>query len=343
MAKHTHILSVNTLKKRVHSFTYSFGNTKDITIAIAKNHFSITARLNKMYDKSDMLTKNGYLFPDAIKKAMLLHLLLYSKNILVKSITVQIDDNMETIQNKTPSSPPIVYSLIDGGLYNSIATKWTDAEIASLLSQPKSKYDSRMSSLYAFICSKSKLFEVERFMYLWMSFNGLYNYFSSIVSATHENKKIKRENVQLRYFQRLFDWGDETLTDDKEKHRLANGVNAIIRRMPSPATIAAFADPASPLANGIDKLLKNPETSEKHHLTSLGYFITQYAYYYRCKLFHADMPVVLFSFADENEIKCLKSINNVLEEFIDLNLHLWFDSSYVDKNLYPKAANMELI
>ena len=39
------------------------------------------------------------------------------------------------------------------------------------------------------------------------------------------------------------------------------------------------------------------------------------------------MPYALFSFADESEIKCLKCINELLDEFIESNLHCWFDEA----------------
>lgn len=343
VAKHTHTVSVNTKKSTSQSFTYNFGHTKNITIVVGKDYFSITADLNRLYDKDEMLSKDGYLFPDAIKKAMLLHLLLYSKSISVKSMTVQIDDDIDTITKDNSDSSTLVYSMVADKLIHPIDTKWTDVEISELLSQTKSKYDSRMSALFAFICSKSKHYEAERFMYLWMSFNGLYNYFSSIVSTTHNNQKIRKECNQLRYFQLLFGWGNETLKEDKEKHRLADGVTALVKRMSMPVTLATFSDVNSPLTAGIDKLLEIPATSNKYNLTSQGYFLTQYAYYHRCKLFHADKPVALFCFADEEDIVCLRAINNVMEEFIDQNLHMWFSKSYVDENLYPKAAKMEII
>lgn len=347
MPKHIHAVSVNTKKAKVQTFTYKFGNTKDIKIDIARGYFSVTAKLDKMYDKDEMLSKDGYLFPDAIKKAMLLHLLLYSENIAVKSMTVQIDDDIDTVTNDNSDSSTTVYSMVSGKLIHPIDTKWTDVEISELLSQTKSKYDSRMSALFAFICSKSKHYEVERFMYLWMSFNGLYSYFSSLVSDTHENPKIKKECNkecnQLRYYQLLFGWGNEHITDKKEKHRLADGVTALVKQMPTPVTLATFSDVNSPLTAGIDKLLEIPATSKKYNLTSQGYFLTQYAYYHRCKLFHADKPVALFCFADEEEIVCLRAINNVMEEFIDQNIHMWFSKSYVEENLYPKATNMKLV
>ena len=56
--------------------------------------------------------------------------------------------------------------------------------VEGILSKTKTTYDSRIASLYALICSKSKHYEAERFIYLWMAFNGMYGYFFSFL-VTH--------------------------------------------------------------------------------------------------------------------------------------------------------------
>ena len=48
--------------------------------------------------------------------------------------------------------------------------------------------------------------------------------------------------------------------------------------------------------------------------------LTDFSYYLRCKLFHANRPVELFSFSDDLEIKVLRIVNGLLEEFLDANL-----------------------
>ncbi len=59
----------------------------------------------------------------------------------------------------------------------------------------------------------------------------------------------------------------------------------------------------------------------------------------RCNIIHVDKPYALFSYAEESEIKCLKCINELLDEFIENNLHLWFDENYV-ANLKKKAGEI---
>ena len=44
----------------------------------------------------------------------------------------------------------------------------------------------------------------------------------------------------------------------------------------------------------------------------------------RCNIIHVDKPYALFSYAEESEIKCLKCINELLDEFIENNCSFIF-------------------
>lgn len=343
MEKHRHILSVNfenieNIEK--HSYIYNFGRTKNIEIIVSKEYFSIRADLYKQYDKKEMLSKNQYLFPDAIKKAMLLHLILYSQNIHIHNLTVQIDDIIEIVTIEKEQTP-FVFSMVTDCLIHPFQVAWKKEEIETLLSQTKSNSDSRISSLFSLICSKSKEYETERFIYLWMSFNGMYHYFSSILSSVME-RKIKRESKQLQYIRLLYEWGNGLgENNEKEKHRMAHQLDALIKQTEQSITFETLTDEKSVIVKEIKKILINPDDAKPYDIKAIGYFITQYAYYYRCNLFHAQRPVALFSFLDEQEVVCLKAINDVLEGFIEENLHQWFNQNYIRKNLYQQAEMMK--
>ena len=75
MMKHKHILLFNSINNRYIKYTYNFGSTDGVELKICKNGFQITAELTKIYDKDEMLSGNTYLFPDAIRKALLIYLL----------------------------------------------------------------------------------------------------------------------------------------------------------------------------------------------------------------------------------------------------------------------------
>ena len=83
-------------------------------------------------------------------------------------------------------------------------------------------------------------------------------------------------------------------------------------------------------------------SGEKYNLTAYGYLLTQLSYYFRCKIVHGSRPVLLFAHADNKDLHDLKVINDLLEEFIDSNLHAWFDAKYIADIIIPKAQRIKL-
>lgn len=343
MKKHTHKIIINNPKANAMRFTYDFGNTKNIHILVARGFICIEAELGKIYDKKEMLSQNVHLFPDAIKKALLIHLVLFSAHIKIRIISVCIDGDSECIINVAKGHTPPLYSMVIGKLNRPFSIKWNNVSIEGILAQTKSSYDSRTAALFAFICSKCKQYESERFIYLWMAFNGMYNYFSYLVSDTHDSIIIKRENKQIRYLQCLFSLGNETI-EDNDKKKIAQEVAALIKSESMNITRQFLeSEDGKPLCEKIQLLLVRSKDEKPYKLTPYGYLLTQFSYYYRCNIIHASKPLVLFSYADESDICCLRAINSLLEEFIEDNLNLWFDNKYVDEYLRPAASSMDII
>lgn len=329
--KHLHRLTYNSLGKKPYVFTYQFGNTKDVTIQISKNAVSINADLNKLYDPKEMASNKCYLFPDAIKKALLLHILLYSKIISIKTISVQIDGDESKIEVSDNNKP---YCLISAGsLERKIPSCWNNPQIIqNILKQTQSSADSRTAALFAYVYSKDKQFETERFMYLWMAFNGLYNYLSKQIPLSTK-KRIRTEWEQILFLQKFFNIGKATIREE-DKSRIAHEVVALIKKQEQIRICDLKEIKENNLPNQIQRFLVK-QNGDPYDLTALGYVLTQLTYYYRCNLFHASKPMALISFADENRLVILRILNNLLEEFLDENLPKWFDDNYIENNVKP--------
>lgn len=326
MKKHIHKIVINGNKKYTHKYTYKFGNTNDISIELSKESLCITAELTKIYDKNEMISQGCYLFPDAIKKALTLHLILFSKNVTIKTMTVQIDDESAVVVDTRQGHTPPIFSMVDKELHNQIIEKWSAEEIEGFLGLTKSSDDSRLAALNAFIISKSKVFETERFIYLWTAFNGMYNYYAKVVSDI-KGVKYKKEWKKIEFMLRLIDEGT-TLISDKDKSIIAHKViSKVNKKYNGNISNRSLNDKYKGLTKEIIELLINSDNSTPYDITPYGYLLTQFSYYFRCNIIHGDMPYALFSFADESEIKCLKCINELLDEFIESNLHCWFDEA----------------
>ena len=195
--KYLHVMELNTPLAVCEEFLYSYGNTKDIRLELSKTGIRITFSFNKVYSKDDMLGYGKfYIFPDAIKKALLLYLVKFSKNLDLTAIRLKIDGGEVVIDVK---DTPLVYSLVNGSLLRQMDSSFQNkAVLDGIIGFTKSKQDHRMASLFALLCSKSKIYEAERFIYLWMAFNGLYSFFGE-KAADIRNLKSLQEAQGIGY------------------------------------------------------------------------------------------------------------------------------------------------
>ena len=272
------------------------------------------------------------LVSDAVKKAMLLYMIHYSKPLKIKKITVQIDDDIDTV-DVTQSNT--VFCMVEKEFIEKLPDEWMNTtSLTGILSYTKTSYDSRVASLFAFLSAKSKILETERFFYLWMSFNGIYGYISKLFDQAENSKRIKKEYRQIIRLQKVYGLGSYTFSDDKEKSRIAHEVAGLVKKVDAKMSKAFLStDEGVSLSESI---LEAVNKEESYDLTAYGYLLTQFAYYYRCNLFHADKPISLFSFYNEGELHCLRAISDLLEEFILETLPNLFDDTYINDVLIPK-------
>lgn len=335
MSKHIHVLSINGVSTKSEKYTYKFGSTKDIQLIMSKDGISISAELTKLYDQEDLISDNSYLFSDAIKKALLLYLIRYNKMLEINLIMIKID-NDEKVMNFNKKSKPPIYSMITGTLQRPLSSAFSNKVVFEfLLNITKSKYDKRIASLFAFLCSKSKIYETERFIYLWTSFNGMYSWISEFVAVANGFDSYRKEYKQIIAFQQFIDVGNATIRDE-DKTAIARTVMDILKDVDS-----EYVNRSQIEAEKISKRVKGV-LKEKYNLTAYGYVLTQLSYYFRCKIVHGSKPFLLFSYEDDKELHCLKILNALLEEFIELNLPLWFDEKYIDEEIIPKTKRIIL-
>lgn len=291
---------------------------------------------SRLKNEYQMLSGNSYLFPDSLKKALLLYLLKYGKALMIKSMTVKID-NAEVTEVFYEKAKPLIYSMINGDLQRNIPKDFSsDGVFNYLLKTPKSSYKMDIAALFAFLCSKSKEYETERFIYLWTSFNGMYNYLYDL--ASDEIKKSKQENQKIRFILKYFNMKEATISN-ADKNRLANEVISILKSVKAEHIDRNFIETTG-VKNKIEAVL-NKSSGEKYEITAYEYLIVHLAYHFRCKFIHGSKPVILFSYCDDNELHVLKIINDLLEEFIDDNLPHWLDEQYIEDVVKPRIKEIK--
>lgn len=339
MMKHKHILTFNSVKKTFSIYKYSFGSTDGLELKICETGIQISAELTNLYNKDEMLSGNAYLFPDAIRKALLIYLLIYSKGLKISSITVSIDDKEETEVFNQTAKPPI-YSMINTDLKRTLPLAFTSKPVIDyLLNTTKSNYGKRIASLFALLTSKSKEYETERFIYLWTSFNGIYGWLAGYIAKANNLDRYRRENKQIIGIQKFLSIGAETL-EEGDKTRIANSVISVLKNYSVDDTNRRFFERKN-VAENIEKQLVKKGNC-KYNLSAYGYLLTQLSYYFRCRIVHGSKPIILFSYAGDTELHCLQILNKLLEEFIDEQLPLLFDESYIKDTVIPTTKNIKL-
>ena len=167
----------------------------------------------------------------------------------------------------------------------------------------------------------------------------MYSWISAFVAEANGVEKYRKEYKQIIAFQQFVDVGSGTIAE-KDKAPIAHRVVSILGNI-SNQRVSKTDIEANELNQGILAALITA-TGEKYNLTAYGYILTQLSYYFRCKIVHGSRPVLLFAHADNKELHALKVINDLLEEFIDNNLHAWFDEKYITDIVIPKSQRIKL-
>ena len=331
--KHKYTIVVGIpMGKCLHSFTYAFGHTKDIAIELGKGSACVTARIGAAYDVDAVLSSKNYLISDALCKAYLLHLIVYSEQLSFEQLAVYADDE-ELASNVGPT---MVGLIVDKSLVRPVPVDVLSAGVAKrLIETTKSKWNDLEAALSAYLYSKSKVFEADRLQCLWTAMNGLYNEIAK-KAAKHQNANASfNENAKICKLLRIYNLG-ERFTSPKAWWPLAREVQGVLRDAPNPATRGDFED--SSLADRINRAIEQGDNSPD--VTAYGLVLMGMSYYYRCMLFHGNSPLPLYAHSDDGLLAGLRVCNDLLEEFLDENLFLWLDKEHVD-NVFERWLTRE--
>ena len=307
-------LIINKETKGV-SYFFQYGNTKNIELIFSLNSACIKKTFAKDYShnlEADSYFRN--LFKEGMKRISLLHILYYQKQIKVKSVQLVVirPGGEKEIYDLTNSF--VVYSLIKSNLSRPIKQDWRNHHVLqNILRFQKSKPElaRKTASLYAYLYSKTKTNETERFSFLWMAMNGMYG---SMKPETSRDREQMANLIKEYYL------GTEVLSVNT-RHHICHLVDVKLNEINGVITKESLREEHKELGDYILQHIPiNNETKCPFDLSAYGFLLTDFSYYLRCKLFHANRPVELFSFADDLEIKVLQIVNGLLEEFLDNNL-----------------------
>ena len=296
-------------------YFFQYGNTKNIELVLSHNSACIRKSFSKDYRNN--LEPDSYLFnlfKEGMKRISLLHILYYQKQIKARSIQLRITGPGDVEEVHDLSDYFILYSLTSSGFLRSISKEWRNRDVLqNVLRFQKSKTDLARSTaaLYAYLYSKTKSYETERFSFLWMAMNGLYGAMKP---------EAPNDRMQMSNLIQVYHLGNAVLSSTK-RDEICHLVYIKMKEIEGRVTEESLGEEHKELAEYISLHIPiDNQTKKPFDVSPYGFLLTDFAYYLRCKLFHANRPVELFSFADDLEIKVLRIVNGLLEKFLDDNL-----------------------
>ena len=294
------------------AYQLSYGNKKKIDLRFENQKVTINTELTKDYSVN---FNNSYamgLLKEGVRRSALVIVLRYKNDLKVNMAVVKISTGKDQMKEIDLTDEMQIISLLQGNLKSIPKTFDSDEVVQSILSGVRSKCERKTAALYAYLFSKTKEFEIERFTYLWVAFNG---YYAEINNENKENDKQGMEHLLTEIGR-----GKEIFTKNSGKRdSVGKKVKLLLEKEKTQPTRESLeSGEHQVLAAKIQSYLKTDKGQLK--LTPYGYLLTDFAYYLRCSLFHAQTPMLLYSFENDMDLKALKTVNWLLEDFLDQNL-----------------------
>ena len=329
MAKFSYRMIVNgnnnsNRKSNDECYSFGFSQTKNIKLIVTEKGASITAEIGNDYrDDPYSAAYLHNLMKEGIKRVSLLHLLKYQKPIAIKKLTLEIsadgDEDGKDVRTYDMTKNIVPFSMVPK-LLRPISKAWDDQEVLqNVLEFRKSKTDlsAHMAALYAYLFSKTKSYETERFTYLWIAMDGIFN----VLLPDTKNLYDKRSR-----FLSEFGLGSEALPD-APSDEICPKISLKIKDMDVITKESLIGGAHKELADYINQNMPVNKYSKKpFDQSAYGFFLTDYPYYLRNKYFHGNRPLELFSFLDDLELRSIYKANRILEEFLDEHLISIFTS-----------------
>lgn len=305
--KYKYELIVNADIKKSEIFEYAYSQTKSILLRCLKGKAKLEFKLTKDYSNNIDNSYLNSLVQDGIKRIALVHLILFNQPIDIKSVWISINDGNAELFDTDITERFVLHSMINCPLVELLPDSLRKKDfIASVISVSKGDYGSNMASLFAYLISKQQRYDMQKFLYTWISFNGFYK-----AMYPKLNDKTGIEAIVRKY-----GYGTE-ISSSNNRSKIGKSIILYLNGLDK-IDYKELQNSDSQIAKEITKRLLYD--GKKLDISAYGYLMTDFAYYLRCTLFHANKPALLFSFEDDMELKAIRIAQHLLDGFLTEHL-----------------------
>jgi len=327
----------------VKPIVYKYANTSNIQLRISRKGFSI--EVFRTVKKAAHELSQDPLFKDALKKVTKIQLIKYGE-LLKGTVLAQVgEEKTKLYEQDAIEIGSTIYCMCGERLKRRLVNNWKDFSIQRVADVPKSRTGRLDAALDALLMAKSKEYETEKFIYLWMGMNGLYGYTAEIAKdympSKNELKWIKNEFAQLKFFSMINDYRYTTVGKEQEQQIIRKIEFVLSKIRADQISELKYALKICDEDNEIVKNIQNIflefgiEQGKMHPYVALLLYTS---YKIRCKYFHAVNTIPLICFENEHPIPVLRILNTLMEEYLDCNLNRWFDRNVFESIIRPRIV-----
>lgn len=355
MGRHKYRIIINR-ESKAKADVYDFGHTKGINLKVSKQKVTIEFEMTLLKELSDFTGLKFDLFNDAYKKAYLIHAIRYSEGLIVNSIQIFIDGDAHCIEKDSDTTGhfPYMFSMITSKKLN-LNNKWKTIETEIIkTTKTQSNKDLRFSAIYAFLASKSREYEIDRFGNLWTAMNAFYTFLVRRCNEIHE-LNIKRINDAraIKFLACLIESESVNIPNDEEKKEKWKN-NYRLEEIVKGYKVEDYED----LYEASIQELKGEGLTEKYHELSeianefgvklFSYILLVFAYRIRCEFFHGEVNTLLIIGYNDYKIHVLEMVNYFIDRFLTEKISFLFTDDFSHmirtddaKNYLCKAFNIK--
>lgn len=337
-------VKANSIASSPYKYNYKYDKTDNIHLFISKNAFSIEVERTINTPSHEILANR--LFVDGIKKAHLIHTILYGTSVRVKKLTASIDKSETDIYCASSPDEYLIYCLYGKKLVSPFPNDWKNNNVGEFILsvRTENKEYRLIAALNALTMAKSKYFATEKFMYLWMAMNGLYGYIAQIakedVFSKSEESWINKERGQIEFLSIYLGFDFHWIEKGKEtevRTAMESILGTIIETDYNKLLKALDSNNVeNSTVNMIHSFFDKNKIIESNPYILLLLWLS---YQIRCKYFHSELTLPVYCFSEESPLPALKFLNYLLEQFLDNNLLLFLNNDSLQKSILPRIKN----